>query len=99
MLGAKTIARAKINLFLQVGERRGDGYHEIKSVMQALELSDELYFRRTDSFSTKIQIRCNDPGVPAGGENIVCRAIDAFEEHTRRWARVDRRPHQQANSR
>jgi 4-diphosphocytidyl-2-C-methyl-D-erythritol kinase len=82
MLGAKTIARAKINLFLQVGERRDDGYHEIKSVMQALELSDELYFRRTDANSGKIQVRCNDPCVPAGDGNIVCKAIEAFEKHT-----------------
>lgn len=82
MLGAKTIARAKINLFLQVGERRDDGYHEIKSVMQALELSDELYFRRTDADSGKIQIRCNDVSVPAGDDNIVSKAIEAFEKHT-----------------
>ncbi|HEY5494073.1 MAG TPA: 4-(cytidine 5'-diphospho)-2-C-methyl-D-erythritol kinase [Candidatus Anoxymicrobiaceae bacterium] len=82
MLGAKTIARAKINLFLQVGERRDDGYHEIKSVMQALELSDELYFRRTDANTGKIQVRCNDPCVPAGEDNIVCKAIEAFEKHT-----------------
>ncbi|PKQ27996.1 MAG: 4-(cytidine 5'-diphospho)-2-C-methyl-D-erythritol kinase [Candidatus Anoxymicrobium japonicum] len=83
MLGAKTVARAKINLFLQVKERRDDGYHNIKSIMQTLELSDELYFRRTDGASDKVVIRCNDAGVPPTGDNLVSRAIDAFEEHTR----------------
>jgi 4-diphosphocytidyl-2-C-methyl-D-erythritol kinase len=82
MLGAKAVARAKINLFLEVGVRREDGYHEIRSVMQALELSDELYFRRTDGDSGHIVIRCNDPGVPTGGDNLVCRAVEAFEKST-----------------
>ena len=82
MLGAKTVARAKLNLFLQVGERRDDGYHEIKSVMQSLELYDELYFRRTDGAGGRVVVRCNDTCVPSGGENLVCKAIEAFEEHT-----------------
>ena len=82
MLGAKTIARAKLNLFLQVGDRRDDGFHQIRSVMQALELSDELYFRRTDGAACKLQIRCNDPNVPPSSDNIVARAIEAFDEHT-----------------
>jgi 4-diphosphocytidyl-2-C-methyl-D-erythritol kinase len=83
MLGAKTVARAKLNLFLQVGERRDDGYHEIKSIMQALELSDELYFRQTDGSGGKVIVRCNDSCVPCGSDNIVWTAIEAFEEHTR----------------
>ncbi len=83
MLGAKTVARAKLNLFLQVGDRREDGYHEIRSIMQGLELSDELYFRRTDGSGGKVVIRCNDKCVPSGGENLVCKAVEAFEDHTR----------------
>jgi 4-diphosphocytidyl-2-C-methyl-D-erythritol kinase len=83
MLGVKTVARAKLNLFLQVGELRDDGYHDIRSIMQALELSDELYFRRTDGSGGKVVVRCNDKCVPSGGENLVCRAVEAFEDHTR----------------
>jgi len=82
MLGAKTVARAKINLFLQVRQRREDGYHEVKSVMQAIELSDELYFRRTDGSSGRVIIRCNDMSVPKTGENLICKAVEAFEAHT-----------------
>ena len=81
MLGAKTVARAKINLFLQVGERREDGFHEIASVMQALELSDELYLRRTEGTGVRIQVRCNDPCIPTGEDNLVCKAIEAFDKH------------------
>jgi 4-diphosphocytidyl-2-C-methyl-D-erythritol kinase len=83
MLGAKAVARAKINLFLQVGDLRGDGFHEVNAVMQALELSDELYFRRTDVASERVTIRCNETGVPTSADNLVCKAVEAFEEHAR----------------
>lgn len=81
MLGAKAIARAKINLFLKVGERRDDGYHGIESVMQSLELSDELYFRRTSGEAGRINIRCNDPCVPTSEGNLIHAAIEAFDRH------------------
>ena len=38
-------ANAKINLFLEVGERREDGYHDIVSVMQSVSLADEVSVR------------------------------------------------------
>jgi 4-diphosphocytidyl-2-C-methyl-D-erythritol kinase len=83
MLGAKAVARAKINLFLQVGEARDDGFHEVHAVMQALELSDELYFRRTEGRAERVTIRCNEEGIPTGPENLICKAVEAFEEHAR----------------
>ena len=79
MLGAKAIARAKINLFLHVGPPREDGYHEIQSVMQSLELSDELYFRRTDGSRGIIALRCNDSDIPTDAENLVWKATEVFE--------------------
>jgi 4-diphosphocytidyl-2-C-methyl-D-erythritol kinase len=82
MLGAKAVARAKINLFLEVGARRDDGYHDIRSVMQSLKLSDELYFRRTDGSDGKIVIRCNDPNVPATEDNLVWKAVETFDAQT-----------------
>ncbi|HEY5531356.1 MAG TPA: 4-(cytidine 5'-diphospho)-2-C-methyl-D-erythritol kinase [Candidatus Anoxymicrobiaceae bacterium] len=82
MLGAKVMARAKINLFLEVGARRADGYHDIRSVMQALDLSDELYFRRTDGSAGRIVIRCNDTCVPSTAENLVWKSIEEFDSRT-----------------
>jgi 4-diphosphocytidyl-2-C-methyl-D-erythritol kinase len=40
--GVTIKAHAKVNLFLAVGDRRDDGYHEITTVMQALELHDDV---------------------------------------------------------
>lgn len=82
MLGAKAIARAKLNLYLEVGARRVDGYHDIRSVMQSLELSDELYLRRTDSTRDRIALRCSEGRIPTDEENIVWRAVEEFASST-----------------
>lgn len=78
MLGAKALARAKINIFLKVGPRRADGYHDLVSVMQTIELADELYFRHTDGSDGRVLIRCSDKGVPVGEDNLVWRAVEVF---------------------
>jgi len=82
VLGAKVIARAKINLFLEVVDRREDGYHELRSVMQSIDLSDELYFRRTDGSDGPVVLRCSERELPGGEENIVWRTIEEFWAHT-----------------
>ena len=41
--GIKLIAPAKVNLYLEVGGRRADGYHEVETVLHALTLHDVLY--------------------------------------------------------
>lgn len=81
MLGAKAIGRAKINLCLGVGPARGDGYHEVRSIMQTLDLGDELYFRRTEGPAGEVKIRCNDQSVPTDETNLVYRAVSVFLDH------------------
>lgn len=39
----KMVAPAKVNLFLGVGQRRPDGYHDVVNVMHALALHDNIY--------------------------------------------------------
>lgn len=48
---------AKINLFLKIGKKLPSGYHEIESVMQQVNLSDELSFKKIDE--DKVIIKCN----------------------------------------
>ena len=45
----KVVAPAKVNLFLGIGARRDDGYHEATSVMHALNLHDLVYIRREEA--------------------------------------------------
>lgn len=74
---------AKVNLHLAVGNLRGDGYHELISVFQALSLTDEVTVAATD-----------DPGVQVYGEgaatvptderNLAWRAVLLLAEHAGR---------------
>jgi len=69
-------AFAKINLHLQVLGRRSDGYHELRTIFQAISLRDTLQLspsRRPD-----VTLTTNDPSLPTGSENLVCRAIEAM---------------------
>lgn len=64
-------ARAKINLSLDVLSKRPDGYHEVRMVMQTLELHDEV---SVEKIPQGIQIECNSPWVPKDETNIAYKA-------------------------
>ncbi|MBN1918988.1 MAG: 4-(cytidine 5'-diphospho)-2-C-methyl-D-erythritol kinase [Verrucomicrobia bacterium] len=66
---------AKINLFLEPLAKRPDGYHEIVTVMQAIDLCDEVAIELTDD---GIELECDYPDVPSGPENLAWRAAEAF---------------------
>jgi 4-diphosphocytidyl-2-C-methyl-D-erythritol kinase len=73
----KVLAPAKLNLTLEVLAKRPDGFHEIRSVIQAINLCDSLRFR----LSKKVEFSCNDPGwVPA--KSLVSRAASLLQETT-----------------
>lgn len=69
---------AKINLNLDVLSRYPDGYHEIFTTFQAIDLYDTLTFIPTDSGG--IEIICDQPGFPTGPENLICRALRLVSE-------------------
>jgi 4-diphosphocytidyl-2-C-methyl-D-erythritol kinase len=73
---------AKINLALAVLGRRTDGYHEIRTVFQSIDLHDELEFAE----STRLELKCDDlPGVPPT-QNLVWKAAETLG----RLAGIDR---------
>ena len=65
----ESLAFAKLNLTLEVLGRREDGYHEIKTVIQTIDLADRLEF----SPSNNLQVKCNDKSLE-GKANLVWRA-------------------------
>ncbi len=73
-------AYAKINLGLKVLGRRADGYHDILSIFQTIDLHDRLIFEPAARGAT--EILCDDPGIPAGRENLVFQAVEALREAT-----------------
>ena len=73
------LAPAKINLYLRVGDRREDGYHDIETVMQTVTLFDRLEVCKNDpAEKSAIDVRCRDFMAPDGAGNIVFRAASAF---------------------
>lgn len=65
-------APAKINLFLKVLDRRPDGYHNIDSLMQTVDLYDELTIERSD----EIELICDDLPELRADENLAFRAAE-----------------------
>ncbi|HXJ18476.1 MAG TPA: 4-(cytidine 5'-diphospho)-2-C-methyl-D-erythritol kinase [Candidatus Polarisedimenticolia bacterium] len=73
-------AFAKINLRLHVLGRRADGYHELRTIFQAISLRDTLELSVGSRHG--ITLETNDKSLPAGPENLVVRAIEAFARET-----------------
>jgi 4-diphosphocytidyl-2-C-methyl-D-erythritol kinase len=69
-------AAAKVNLALEVLRRRPDGYHEIATVMQTVDLSDRLVLEDSDA----LEIRTGAPGVPTDERNLAYRAAAALRD-------------------
>jgi 4-diphosphocytidyl-2-C-methyl-D-erythritol kinase len=63
---------AKINLFLKVLRKRPDGYHDIFSWFQMLDLVDHLDIQKLSS--NEIEITTNCPKLPTGEENLIHKA-------------------------
>jgi 4-diphosphocytidyl-2-C-methyl-D-erythritol kinase len=69
-------AFAKINVCLHVMGRRPDGYHELRTIFQAISLRDTLELSRTSK--PGIFLETTDATLTAGPDNLVYRAIDAL---------------------
>ena len=74
-------APAKINLHLEVLGRRDDGYHDLETLFQTIELHDAVGLAIESGHG--IQLTCSDPTLPQGPENLAWRAAQQF---------IDRRP-------
>jgi len=71
---------AKINLFLEVLRKREDGYHEICSLMQTVDLCDELLLQRRKE---GVVIRTDDPECPANETNLAFKAAQLILEEAK----------------
>ncbi|MGX8714249.1 MAG: 4-(cytidine 5'-diphospho)-2-C-methyl-D-erythritol kinase [Lachnospiraceae bacterium] len=67
-------AMAKVNLSLDVLRRREDGYHEVRMIMQSVNLYDKLFI--AESEEPGIRLTTNRSFLPTGPDNLVYRAAD-----------------------
>ena len=70
----------KVNLLLNILGRRADGFHELETVMQPVEICDRLCFARQ---AGGLQLTCDHPGLPVDAGNLVHRAATAFLQAAR----------------
>ena len=86
----KLLAPAKLNLFLRVLRRREDGFHELETVMTAINVYDTLFFEASDTSEVSLQVVLSpsrtlhsapvEP-IPAGPENLVLRAAQLLRDY------------------
>jgi 4-diphosphocytidyl-2-C-methyl-D-erythritol kinase len=79
--GLRVPSFAKVNLGLEVLGRRQDGYHELRTLFQTIDLRDDIVLRPR---ARGVVVRCAHPAVPTDESNLAWRAADAL----RRFARL-----------
>ena len=71
-------AYAKLNISLDVTERRPDGFHDMCMVMQTVSICDELELRPTDT--GRVQVKSNFSFIPGDERNLAAKAALGFFE-------------------
>lgn len=69
---------AKLNLFLHVVGRREDGYHDLASLFQAIDLCDIISFK----LASQDHLTCNVANIPLDKTNLILKAAEVFRRHT-----------------
>lgn len=70
-------APAKINLYLEIINKREDGYHNLESVMHTVSLFDILEF---SALKDNIEFTCNDKTLPINRNNLIVKTAIKFKE-------------------
>ncbi len=65
----------KVNLILNILGKRADGFHELETVMQPVDICDEMTFTRAGA---GLQLTCSHPELPTDSKNLVHRAATSF---------------------
>jgi len=72
------LAPAKINLTLRILGKRADGYHDLESIVQKVDLYDRITLMPVTT--ERISIECDDPALPVDSTNIAVRAAELLRE-------------------
>ena len=80
---------AKINLTLEIVNRRYDGFHNIKSVMQMISLYDYLTISTAEAKNSSIKLAGTSNEIPYNEKNLVWKAADLFLKETGKNLNID----------
>jgi 4-diphosphocytidyl-2-C-methyl-D-erythritol kinase len=73
----------KVNLYLAVGDRRDDGYHELTTVFHAVSLFDDVTVRDADVLSLTMSGEGSE-ALPTDARNLAWKAAELLAEHVGR---------------
>jgi len=76
-------APAKLNLYLRVLGRRPDGYHDLETLFERVDLADELVFEP----AATLQLTCDDASLSCGEDNLILKAARLLQQE------IGARPH------
>lgn len=68
-------SKSKLNLFLEVGALRNDGYHEIHTIMVKTDLGDYINITLEKSRRLGINLSCSDKNIPNDENNTIFKVI------------------------
>jgi 4-diphosphocytidyl-2-C-methyl-D-erythritol kinase len=71
-------SHAKVNLGLEVLGLREDGYHELRTLFQTIDLHDDVILR---SRPQGVSVVCDHPAVPRDRSNLAVRAAEDLQRH------------------
>lgn len=77
---------AKINLYLSIGQKLNNGYHNIETILQTVDLYDEISLEPIKK--PDIYIECNNPEVPTGKKSVMYQAVAMLVANTGKGIRV-----------
>jgi 4-diphosphocytidyl-2-C-methyl-D-erythritol kinase len=78
----KILSPAKLNIFLEVLQKRADGYHDIDSVFVKVNLCDSIDMELIND--EVIMVSTDHPSVPDGPDNIVYKSVIALKKYFNR---------------
>jgi 4-diphosphocytidyl-2-C-methyl-D-erythritol kinase len=90
----KALAPAKINLTFDILGTMPDGYHQVETLLQSVDLMDECAFDIVDAAQTEINIALEDQLLkrsefPLGPDNLIAKAATLFSVETGKNFRAD----------
>ena len=80
MKSIKIKCPAKINLTLEILNKRPDGFHNIKSIMQMINLYDYLTINIKEQKEREIKLTGNSCEIPYDSKNLVYKAVNLYLE-------------------
>lgn len=77
----RTVVRApaKVNLFLEVLRKRPDGFHDLATLMLAVNLCDTLIFQSASPGA--LELTSNRPDLSTGQDNLIVKAAQMLRQH------------------